>query len=85
MRTPGVLLAVCLLLLGTSLACTMDQLVGALAVADGGIEDDDGGMEGDGGVEDDDGGESDDNGDGGRRDGGGGDGGDEARAFPRSE
>ncbi len=79
MRSPGVLLAVCLLL-GTSLACTADQLVGALAVNDGGVNDDDGG------IDDDDGGNNDDNGDGGPRDGGGQgqDGGDEARAFPRS-
>ncbi|MGO8971288.1 MAG: hypothetical protein ACLQDQ_17170 [Myxococcaceae bacterium] len=90
MRASFVLLALGLLFLGTSVGCSVDQLVGALAVADGGVDDggpndDDGGVEDDdGGVEDEDGGtENDDDGGTGRRDGGSGDGGDEARGSPR--
>ncbi|MGO9830378.1 MAG: hypothetical protein ACLPJH_09570 [Myxococcaceae bacterium] len=96
MRASFVPLALGLLLLGTSFGCSVEQLVGALAVADGGVNDggpndDDGGVDDDdGGVEDEDGGtESDDDGgtrDGGRRDAGEGDGGgDDARASWRPQ
>ncbi len=76
MRLPVVLLAVFFLLLGASPACTVNQLVGDLAlVTDGGDEAEDGGPDADddGGVE---------NEDGGPRDGGPRDGGDTFQAFP---
>ena len=90
MRIPGAWLLVASFGLATSFACTVDQVVGAFALADGGLQDG-GNNDDDGGVDDDDGGANDDDGgmrDGGRRDGGGegDDGGDEVRAtFPHSQ